>query len=307
MLASIPSQKKRKMLEEDMKKEEIAHDVGAGSSGVSDEKKVLKKREGGSKKVKQEKKDADDDDEEYDVGADNGNATTANTLAYDSSTEHLLQKDAKIHTKIYSKRAPVPTRNAKGEYVFPDYPQFRPNLSPSEVLQLGSFGGGYFRPIFSGTTRVNYGDEVWKELPQTWLQGLNIAKQVKSRNYDATINRYKVKCGGDLAMWEDSGWMRDSDPYGWFQWYCRFFQGRRCEDDDRQISRGMQCFGPTGRWRGNLCGKVLDSVAAKPSSRTIETETENYSISPVIRQTLQHWGYKLTPEHVRMYKKRKGR
>ena len=107
-------------------------------------------------------------------------------------------------------------------------------------------------------------------------------------------------------MWEDSGWMRDVDPYGWFQWYTRFFRGRRCEDDERQLARGMACFGPKGRWRGNLCGKVLASLAADPHHRkTIETETENAAISPVIRQTLQHWGYKLTAEHVTSFQKKR--
>ena len=46
--------------------------------------------------------------------------------------------------------------------------------------------------------------------------------------------KYKAKCGsGGLGVWESNGWMSDVDPYGWFQWYCRFYQGRRCSDDQR--------------------------------------------------------------------------
>ena len=67
------------------------------------------------------------------------------------------------------------------------------------------------------------------------------------KNYDATVNTYKVKCGGDLEMWESSGWIKEVDPYGWFMWYCRFYLGRRCEDDERQIGRWKNCTGPKGK------------------------------------------------------------
>ena len=66
--------------------------------------------------------------------------------------------------------------------------------------------------------------------------------------------------------------------------YCRFFQGRRSEDDDRQISRFLACAGPNGRWRGNLCGKVLLSGAS----------FDDPSVAPVVRQTLLHWAYALS-------------
>merc|ERR1719319_1726182 len=53
-------------------------------------------------------------------------------------------------------------------------------------------------------------------------------------------------------MWESSGWMRAQDPYGWFQWYCRFYQGRRSEDDERQVSRWEKCAGLRGRFGRHL-------------------------------------------------------
>ncbi|XP_073716864.1 uncharacterized protein [Misgurnus anguillicaudatus] len=177
-------------------------------------------------------------------------------------------------------------RNEKGQLVFKDQPAFTPNMTPKEVLQAGSFGGTYFRPIYSSITKQHYKD-VWQELPKDWLEGLNISTQVASSTYRENVNTYKVKCGGSLEMWESSGWIVPQDPYGWFQWYCsRFYQGRRTEDDQRQISRWAKCAGVKGRWRNNLITKVVRSGCAY----------DNFGVSPVVRQTLQHWGYRLTLE-----------
>ena len=87
-------------------------------------------------------------------------------------------------------------------------------------------------------------------------------------------------------MWEESGWIKAQDPYGWFQWYCRFYRGRRSPDDDRQIQRWLNCAGPKGRWKNNLIGKCVRQ----------EKEWHNKAVSPVVRQTLQHWAYVLN-EH----------
>ncbi|XP_041462574.1 uncharacterized protein LOC121413715 [Lytechinus variegatus] len=179
----------------------------------------------------------------------------------------------------------LPKRNAKGELVFQDYPEMRPNMTPKEVLQAGSFGGTYFRPIKSSVTGEKYSG-VWKELPKNWLEGLDISKQVASSPYRAEVNTYKVKCGGSLEMWESSGWIDKQDPYGWFMWYCRFYLGRRTADDERQVGRWKKCAGVKGRWRNNLIAKCARSGCAY----------DNFAVSPVVRQTLQHWGYRLTKE-----------
>ncbi|XP_037080068.1 uncharacterized protein LOC119100954 isoform X2 [Pollicipes pollicipes] len=191
---------------------------------------------------------------------------------------------SKSSKKSASAVATVPRRK-DGTLEFSDYPRFRPNRTPKEVLQAGSFGGTYFRPIKSSITGESYKD-VWKELPEDWLEGLSIKRQVASSIYDENVNRYGKKCGGSLEMWEESGWIVAQDPYGWFQWYCRFYQGRRTADDERQIGRWDRCTGEKGRWKNNLITKVVRS-GSKFDSR---------AVSPVVRQTLLHWGYELTEE-----------
>lgn len=181
-------------------------------------------------------------------------------------------------------QASLPTKNKSGQLVFDDTPDFRPNKTPAEVLKAGSFGGTYFRPIYSSVTKKKYGDEVWKELPEEWLEGLKIKSVVACSVYDNNVNKYKVKCGASLEEWENSGWMNPQDPYGWFQWYCRFYQGRRTEDDERQIGRWQRCCGEKGRWKQNLVSKIVKAGA----------EYDDFKISPVVRQTLLHWAYELT-------------
>ena len=95
---------------------------------------------------------------------------------------------------------PIPKKNSDGVLIFKDCDEFRPNLTPKEVLQAGSFGGTYFRPIKSGVTGLKY-DKMWNELPQNWLEGLNIKKTISSSLYDESVNTYKAKCGGSLEMW----------------------------------------------------------------------------------------------------------
>ena len=195
----------------------------------------------------------------------------------------------------YGWTAPLPTRDARtGDLHFKDAPAFRPNLTPEEVLRRGSFGGGYFRAIDSAVTKQRHAG-AHRELPPSWLRGLDVKARVASGVYDTTVNRYGVNCGVKegkadafgLAAWQNSGWIAAQDPFGWFQWYCRFFEGRRSADDARQLGRWERCAGARGRWRGNLIGKCLRDGKG----------FDDASVSPVVRQTLQHWGYALTAAH----------
>jgi len=196
---------------------------------------------------------------------------------------------------IHDTRAPPPKRAADGTFVFPDFPKFQPNLSPKEVLQRGSFGGTYYRDIVSAVTGIKHnGRETISEFPGDWFAGLDLDKFVLSKSYDKNLNRYKVSCGGSLGQWETSGWISNIDPYGWFQWYCRFFQGRRSTDDERQVGRWKKGQGPTGRWRLQLAKKCVD--AKRPY--------DDAKISPVIRQTCQHWAYELTAADMKAFLER---
>ena len=172
---------------------------------------------------------------------------------------------------------------------FPDHPDFTPNVSPKDVFKKGAFGGTYFRTIESGVTgKTHESNDAIKEYPKSWWRGIDIETMVTSDIYDKNINKYKVKCGTSLEDWESNGWIVEQDPYGWFQWYCRFYRGRRSEDDQRQIDRWKNLTGPKGRFRR----RIVNMIKKK------ETTYDDYTVSPVIRQVLLHWGYELTPEDI---------
>ncbi len=181
---------------------------------------------------------------------------------------------------------------------FKDYPDFTPNISPKEVFEMGSFGGTYYRPIYSSITKKKYkSKDVIKEYPKSWFKNVDIDTMVISPDYDKNINKYKVVCGSSLEDWEKNGWIIEEDPYGWFQWYCRFYRGRRTEDDDRQIDRWKNIVGPSGRFRTRLMNMLIKN----------NKKYNDYTVSPVIRQVLLHWGYELTSVDFNKYKKSKGK
>ena len=178
----------------------------------------------------------------------------------------------------------MPKKNSNGEIVFSDYPEFRPNLTPKEMFQLGSFGGTYWRPIHSSVTGKNYKNKHldypkswWKGIPNDWLT-------TDWDDYDKSINKYNVKVGTTLEFWEEKKWITKNNPYGWVQWYCDFYQGKRGPDDEWQISRWTKTAGPNSRFRKWLINMINDKKA----------KYNDYTVSPKIRQTLQHWGYELT-------------
>jgi hypothetical protein len=171
---------------------------------------------------------------------------------------------------------------------------FKPNKSPKQVFKAGAFGGTYFRPIKSSVTGKKYtAKSAIKEYPTSWFQGIDNDKMVTSSKYDKKVNKYGVKCGSSLGSWEQSGWIEKQDPYGWFQWYCRYYMGRRTKDDERQIKRWLALAGPSGRFRRTLMNKIIKK----------NTRYNDHTVSPVIRQVLLHWGYELTSKDLQNYKK----
>lgn len=174
-----------------------------------------------------------------------------------------------------------PTRKKNKIIVFKDYPEFQPNLTPREIFKLGSFGGTYWRPISSGVTKKKYKNQ-HLEFPKSWWKGIP-EDMLTSSTCNKNINYYKAKSGTSLLYWESKKWIDAQDPYGWVQWYCRFYNGRRSPDDERQIDRWLRFTGPKGRFRVRLINMIK-----KKKKKWNDT-----SVSPVIRQGLQQWAYQI--------------
>ena len=107
------------------------------------------------------------------------------------------------------------------------------------------------------------------------------AKFYASDYYDLNVNKYGVKCGTSLRLWENKGWINNIDPHGCFQSYLRYWLGRRSKDDKRQINRWKKI---VGRFKGKLVKMIRDAGS----------KFDDYSISPKIRQISLHWGYEWT-------------
>ena len=134
-------------------------------------------------------------------------------------------------------------------------PAFRPELTPAEMLRLGVFGGKYM---------TDCGDE----FPKSWFTQAKLSPQRR----DPALNFFGVDASQPLSLWRAKGWIHPDDPRGWFQWYCRYFLGRRMEDAARQI----------GRWR-----------AMRRHIRQIERACERGDLHcrQRQRQALLHWAY----------------
>ncbi|KAG0660338.1 hypothetical protein C6P46_004638 [Rhodotorula mucilaginosa] len=202
----------------------------------------------------------------------------------------------------YTITAPLPKRDpVSREFIFEDYPRFRPNLSPEEIIRRGSFDGGFFRPVKSKQSGRELHED-WADLPKEWYSGLSSGMYLtRPEGAEDSVNKWQARMGQPYEAWEANGWIRaEHDARGWFQWYYRFFLGRRCEDDDRQVGRWDRVAGEaSGRWRRIL----LQKYRQKGVSFVEPNEEE---VSPGIRQTLQHWGYDPTTEALNRFREEKG-
>ncbi len=102
-------------------------------------------------------------------------------------------------------------------------PNSSPQLTPKEMLELGVFGGKYLT-------------DCRKEFPKSWFARAKLSP----RERDPSLNYFGVDASKPLSYWKKKGWIWKDDPRGWFQWYCRYYTGRRSEDDARQIKRWKQ-------------------------------------------------------------------
>jgi len=170
------------------------------------------------------------------------------------------------------------------------YDMFKPDLTPAQIFRAGAFDGTYFRPIYSRVTNKSYKNQHKK---YTFLKNIPEYKLTRSLDHaDININKYKVHVGTTLEFWEDSGWIRPSHPYGWVQWYCDYYSGKRCDDDERQIKRWIAI----NRFRKRLITMIKNKAASLPlpKDKALKKALDDYTISPKIRQTLLHWAYQLT-------------
>lgn len=103
--------------------------------------------------------------------------------------------------------------------------QFKPELSPKQMLKLGVFGGRYMR-------------DCRKEFPKDWFTKAKLHPEEKP-GHSKELNFFGVDASQPLSVWRKKGWIHPQDPRGWFQWYCRYYMGRRTEDDERQIKRWL--------------------------------------------------------------------
>jgi hypothetical protein len=135
-------------------------------------------------------------------------------------------------------------------------PEFLPELTPREMLRLGVFGGKYMTDCHD-------------EFPASWFEGAKLA----TARRDRALNYFGVDASQPLLEWRRKGWIHPDDPRGWFQWYCRYYLGRRSpEEDRRQIKR----------WK-----------AIRRHVRQIERNCEpgDLSCRRRQRQALLHWAY----------------
>ena len=137
-------------------------------------------------------------------------------------------------------------------------PEFRPELTPKQMLALGVFGGRYMR-------------DCTKEFPKDWFTHAKLHPKNKP-GHTTSLNFFKADASQPLIIWEKNGWIHPQDPRGWFQWYCRYYLGRRSEDDTRQIKR----------W------KAINRHIAQVKKNCAKG---NLLCRPKQRQAILHWAY----------------
>ncbi len=135
--------------------------------------------------------------------------------------------------------------------------EFTPDLSPKEMLKMGIFGGKYMT-------------DCKKEFPHSWFEKAKLCPE----RHDPELNYFKINASKPLSYWREKGWINEEhDPRGWFQWYCRYYLGRRLpEEDQRQIRRWKQMRRHIAQIAHNCAPKDLDCRRRQ-------------------RQALLHWAY----------------
>lgn len=135
-------------------------------------------------------------------------------------------------------------------------PEFLPQLTPKQMLQLGVFGGWYL-------------NDCTEELPKDWF----VNAKLSNNGPDPKLNFFEVKASQPLSEWQRKGWIYADDPRGWFQWYCRYYMGRRLPNEDaRQIKR----------WK---------AISRHIAQLRKNCQVGDLNCRPVQRQAILHWAY----------------
>ncbi len=134
-------------------------------------------------------------------------------------------------------------------------PGFEPELTPKQMLELGVFGGKYMT-------------DCKDEFPRSWFLNAKLSPEGKN----PSLNYFKIDASQPLSLWRKNGWIHDMDPRGWFQWYCRYYMGRRSTDDERQIKRWKAMKRHIAQLRNNCRPRDLSCRRRQ-------------------RQALLHWAY----------------
>lgn len=137
-------------------------------------------------------------------------------------------------------------------------PRFKPELTPKQMLELGVFGGRYLR-------------DCQKEFPKDWFKKSKFFS-LGLPGHDAKLNFFRVDASQSLSYWQKKGWIHPQDPRGWFQWYCRYFMGRRSPDDERQIKRWLAFKRHLSQLKANC-------------------QPKDFNCRKRQRQALLHWAY----------------
>ncbi|PKN23744.1 MAG: hypothetical protein CVU64_23780 [Deltaproteobacteria bacterium HGW-Deltaproteobacteria-21] len=133
--------------------------------------------------------------------------------------------------------------------------EFKPELTPKQMLEMGVFGGKYMT-------------DCGHEFPGDWFMDAKLCHEF----HDPLLNYFGINASQPLSVWQEKGWIYHEDPRGWFQWYCRYYMGRRCPDDMRQIKR----------W------KAMKRHIAQLQKHCVHRDLR---CRPRQRQTLLNWAY----------------
>ena len=134
--------------------------------------------------------------------------------------------------------------------------EFKPELTPKQMLKLGVFGGKYMTDCKA-------------EFPDSWFKNAKLSP----KKSDPSLNYFEVNASKSLKYWKKRGWIDERDPRGWFQWYCRYYMGRRLgEEDNRQVKR----------WK---------AMKRHVGALTKNCKKSDFSCRPKQRQALLHWAY----------------